>query len=107
MQKTETNRFKTASEPATRVSQREVVFILSSQEAEKVYLCGEFNDWSPHGLPMIRHDENCAWEKRLMLRPGRYEYKFIVNGVWIHNPDAPENVQNIHGSLNSVVEVLL
>ena len=84
---------------------REVAFVLSSPEAEEVYLCGDFNEWVPHGLPMIRHGEERWWEKRLMLAPGRYEYKFIVNGVWIHNPDAPENVPNAYGSLNSVMEV--
>ena len=84
---------------------REVAFVLSSREAEEVYLCGDFNQWIPRSLPMIRHGEDNWWEKRLVLKPGRYEYKFIVNGVWIHNPDAPENVPNVHGSLNSVVEV--
>ncbi|MGB7747988.1 MAG: glycogen-binding domain-containing protein [Verrucomicrobiia bacterium] len=84
---------------------REVAFVLSSPEAEEVYLCGDFNEWSPGSLPMVRHGEDHWWEKRLALAPGRYEYKFIVNGVWIHNPDAAENVPNIHGSLNSVVEV--
>ncbi len=84
---------------------QEVAFVLSSREAEEVYLCGDFNQWIPRGLPMIRHGEDHWWEKRLVLEPGRYEYKFIVNGVWIHNPDAPENVPNIYGSLNSVMEV--
>jgi 1,4-alpha-glucan branching enzyme len=86
-------------------SKREVAFVLGSHEAEEVYLCGDFNQWIPGSLPMVRHREDHWWEKRLVLEPGRYEYKFIVNGVWIHNPDAPENVLNIHGSLNSVVEV--
>jgi 1,4-alpha-glucan branching enzyme len=85
---------------------REVAFVLSSREAEQVYLCGDFNQWSPRSLPMIRRGEEHSWEKRLVLAPGRYEYKFIVNGIWIHNPDAAENVPNVHGSLNSVAEVL-
>jgi 1,4-alpha-glucan branching enzyme len=92
---------------STVTPKREVAFVLSSQEAEEVYLCGDFNQWVPRSLPMIRHGEDHCWEKRLVLEPGRYEYKFIVNGVWIHNPDAPENVPNSHGSLNSVVEVRL
>jgi len=103
---------KTDSKPPIRVrhasvrlAPREVAFILSSPEAEEVYLCGDFNEWAPNGLPMIRHADRRWWEKRLVLAPGRYEYKFIVNGVWIHNPDAPENVPNVYGSLNSVMEV--
>ena len=84
---------------------REVAFILNSPGAESVYLCGDFNEWFPGGLPMIRRMDGRLWEKRLLLPPGRYEYKFIVDGVWMHNPDAGENVRNAFGSLNSVVEV--
>ncbi|HEV2318541.1 MAG TPA: glycogen-binding domain-containing protein [Verrucomicrobiae bacterium] len=84
---------------------RPVSFILSCPGAEEVCLCGDFNEWSRHGLPMIRRGDSHLWEKRLMLLPGRYEYKFIVNGVWIHNPNAAENVFNIYGSMNSVIEV--
>ena len=84
---------------------REVVFVLNSRKAEEVYLCGDFNDWLPDGLPMIRRGDQRLWEKRLVLPPGRYEYKFIVDGVWTHNPDAGKNVPNVFGSLNSVMEV--
>ncbi len=86
-------------------ARREVAFVLSSPEAEEVYLAGDFNHWLPRSLPLVRHGREPWWETRLALAPGRYEYKFIVNGVWIHNPDAPENVPNIHGSFNSVMEV--
>jgi len=84
---------------------REVAFILNNPGAESVYLCGDFNEWFPGGLPMNQRTEGRLWEKRLLLPPGRYEHKFIVDGVWRHNPDASENIPNAFGSLNSVVEV--
>jgi len=96
---------KQVGHPADAV--REVAFILNSPGAESVYICGDFNAWSPFGLPMIQRMESRLWEKRLRLPPGRYEYKFIVDGVWTHNPDAGKNVLNVFGSLNSVVEVRL
>ncbi len=105
MQKTNGNQVVRSSRTSSQPAYREVAFILNSHEAEEVYLCGDFNQWVPRSLPMIRHGGDHCWEKRLVLAPGRYEYKFIVNGVWIHNPDAPENVPNAHGSLNSVMEV--
>lgn len=83
----------------------EVTFSLNRPAAEKVYLCGDFNQWSPASLRMIRHDGNGHWEKRLTLMPGRYQYKFVVDGEWVHDPNASENVPNHHGSLNSLVEV--
>ena len=95
---------KPAGRPAGPAA-REVAFVLNHPGAESVYLCGDFNEWFPAGLPMISRAEGHLWEKRLLLRPGRYEYKFIVDGVWMHNPDAGQNVPNAFGSMNSVVEV--
>jgi 1,4-alpha-glucan branching enzyme len=45
------------------------------------------------------------WETTLALEPGRYQYKFVVDGKWTHDPNARENVTNEHGSLNSVIEI--
>jgi 1,4-alpha-glucan branching enzyme len=83
----------------------EVEFVLESNGAERVYICGDFNQWRPTSLRMIGNPAAGLWEKRLLLPPGRYEYKFVVDGNWTHDPDARENVSNAFGSLNSVVEV--
>lgn len=83
----------------------EVTLSLERLEAQEVYLCGDFNQWSPVSLRMIRRDDNGRWEKRLTLAPGHYEYKFVVDGEWIHDPGASRNVPNGCGSLNSVLEV--
>jgi 1,4-alpha-glucan branching enzyme len=82
----------------------EVAFSLNRPGAKEVYLCGDFNQWSPTSLRMIRHDGSGHWEKRLTLAPGRYQYKFVVDSEWIHDAAASENVRNHHGSLNSIVE---
>jgi 1,4-alpha-glucan branching enzyme len=90
---------------AAILPRRDVDFVLECNGAEHVYVCGDFNDWHPACLRMIGNADAGLWEKRLTLSPGRYEYKFFVDGSWRHDPDAPENVRNIFGSLNSVVEV--
>jgi 1,4-alpha-glucan branching enzyme len=91
--------------PTTIPPCREVGFILKCQRAEHVYVCGDFNGWHPASLRMICDPDAGQWEKRLILPRGRHEYKFVVDGNWLHDPDARENVSNIYGSLNSVVEV--
>jgi 1,4-alpha-glucan branching enzyme len=91
--------------PAANSPHREVGFILEHTDAEHVYVCGDFNDWHPTCLRMIGNADDGLWEKRLILPAGRHEYKFVVDGNWLHDPDARENVSNIYGSLNSVVEV--
>jgi 1,4-alpha-glucan branching enzyme len=82
-----------------------VLFTLDRPEAEIVYLCGDFNEWAPRSLRMFRRAANGPWEKRVPLEPGQYQYKFIVDGEWIHDTAARENTPNPHGSLNSVIEV--
>lgn len=89
---------------ATRLT--EVTLGLNEPDACEVNVAGDFNDWSPHSLRMIRL-ENGRWEKRLVLAAGRHEYKFIVDGRWMHDPAAQENVTNAHGSLNSVLRAVI
>ena len=93
--------------PASGQDCREIKFVLEYRGAEHVYLCGDFNQWRPACLRMVGDPNVGLWEKRLILALGRYEYKFVVDGKWLPDPDARENISNIHGSLNSVVEVAL
>lgn len=81
-----------------------VSFALHKPDAKRVSLCGDFNGWSPTATPMKRHDDG-HWGTTVALAPGRYQYKFIVDGEWIPDPAAQKNVPNEHGSLNSVIEV--
>ena len=95
------------NESTTNGQYREVDFVLDCNGAEHVYVCGDFNDWQPTSLRMIGSPDAGLWEKRLVLPPGRHEYKFVVDGQWQHDRDARENVLNEFGTLNSVVEVRL
>ncbi len=83
----------------------EVIFVLELPEAQEVFLCGDFNGLSPASLRMIRRSQNGRWEKRLVLAPGRYEYKCVVDAEWIRDPHADQNVLNPGGSFDSVLEV--
>jgi len=85
----------------------EVTFLFDHPDAREVFLCGDFNQWAQESLRMIRCDGVGRWEKRLTLLPGRYEYRFVVDGQWMSDPHAPAGVPNPYGSLNSVVEVRL
>jgi 1,4-alpha-glucan branching enzyme len=82
----------------------EVSFVLVDLGAKQVSLSGDFNGWSPDATPM-RRDSSGHWETTVELAPGRYQYKFVVDGEWVPDPLARENVWNQHGTLNSVVEV--
>lgn len=72
--------------------------------ASHVSLCGEFNAWSPEAAPMKRLEDG-RWEAEVALPPGRYQYKFVADGQWMADPNAPETVPNSLGTENSVIEL--
>lgn len=77
-----------------------VKFIYEDPYASQVYLAGSFNNWNPTALPMNRTDGK--WEVIIKLPPGRYEYKFVVDGEWVADPDNPMRTKE-YG--NSVIEI--
>lgn len=76
-----------------------VQFNLYAPEAEKVCLAGNFNNWGVDHL-LMKKDKKGTWMASLALPPGRYEYRFRVDGVWQDDPNAPERVGNPFGSQN-------
>jgi len=91
--------------PAAAASQNvRVNFVLLDLGAKHVALCGDFNGWALGAMPMKRNPSG-HWEATVELVAGRYEYKFVVDGQWIPDPLAREQVWNYHGTLNSVIEV--
>lgn len=69
--------------------------------AKKVFLAGDFNDWSPIGLPMKKVGEE--WVCPVYLTPGKHLYKFIVDDHWIVDPSNKNWEENEFGTGNSVV----
>jgi len=77
---------------------------LLKPDAKQVWLSGDFNGWSSSATPMKRRKDG-QWETTVALTPGRYQYKFIVDGEWIPDPNAKQTMANAFGSLNSVLDV--
>jgi 1,4-alpha-glucan branching enzyme len=82
---------------------RRVRFSLNAGEGRKVYLAGTFNDWSPKRHPMTFKDG--SYSAQVLLSPGHYEYKFIIDGDWCVDPECLSWTFNQHGTLNSVIDV--
>jgi cyclomaltodextrinase / maltogenic alpha-amylase / neopullulanase len=70
-----------------------------------VNLFGSFNSWNRQELPMKDLDKDGTYEISIPLQPGRYEYKFFVDGKEIVDPDNPEKFPNGMGDFNSVLVV--
>ena len=84
----------------------DVVFSLPAEtRAERVTLCGEFNDWSLDSIGLARGADR-AWSVTVPLTPGTYRYKFLLDGeTWENGPDADRLEDNAYGTQDSVIVV--
>ncbi len=83
------------------------LFSFSDEAAGSVHLAGEFNGWSTDATPMADEDGDGVWTVEIELAPGRYEYKFVVDGGarWVADPGNPESVGDPYGGQNSLIVV--
>ena len=86
------------------LKRRKVLFSLEKVDANEVILMGDFNKWNPKMHPM-KNDGNGTWKKIVMLSPGRYEYKFLVDGQWREDPRNGQVCRNRFGTQNSVLNL--
>ena len=90
--------------PSAPVSTKEgVLFTLEAPEAHIVQLAGEFNGWTPAGYEM--EFSNGVWRKMLALAPGRYRYRYVVDGRWQRDPLNPSVEPSPFGDQNSVIDL--
>ncbi|MFC1811385.1 glycogen-binding domain-containing protein [Thermodesulfobacteriota bacterium] len=83
---------------------RRVTFTLEATEAKEVVLMGAFNKWNPKTHPM-KNDGNGIWNKTVVLAPGQYEYKFLIDGNWREDPQNSQMCSNCFGSQNSILNL--
>jgi len=76
-------------------------YLPASKTAHKVYIAGTFNDWSTTLTPMQHVSD--GWMVDVNLKPGKYGYKFIVDGEWITDPNNKLREDNGEGDYNSIV----
>lgn len=72
--------------------------------ARTVFMAGSFNEWHPAATEMIDMGAG-RWVKELVLPPGRYEYRLVVDGHWMADPLCSVTVPNACGGQNSVMNL--
>ena len=80
---------------------KRVRFELLAPDAQNVSVAGDFNNWDVRSLPMKR-DTRGKWKASIALEPGRYEYRFCVDGTWQDDPKVPERADNPFGTQNCI-----
>ncbi len=87
-----------------KIAKQKTTFSLSAPEAGSVQLVGNFTGWeqSPVALKKLK---NGLWQTVVGLAPGRYEYRFLVDGHWTDDPGCKIRQPNQFGAENCVCVV--
>lgn len=73
------------------------------EHAKKVIVAGSFNKWDESLFKMQKVEG--GWELILNINPGKYAYRFIVDGQWMEDPHNPNKIENEFGEYNSVIDI--
>ncbi|MEE8170073.1 MAG: AAA family ATPase [Phycisphaerae bacterium] len=82
-----------------------VSFALRAPGAVSVRLAGDFNGWSAVATPLRQSGGGEGFSVILPLDPGRYRYRYVIDGVWRNDPHNPHMEANPFGQMDNVVEV--
>ena len=97
---------KTGSAKTQKKASPSTEFSLHAPNANEVYLAGDFNGWQPDATEFrMRKFKDDIWKKMVQLKPGRYEYQFVVDGQWWCDPANNNRVTNPYCTENCVIEV--
>tara|TARA_R110002049_G_scaffold173520_2_gene340470 strand:+ start:8406 stop:9374 length:969 start_codon:yes stop_codon:yes gene_type:complete len=73
------------------------------KDAKKVILAGSFNKWDENLFKMNKTEG--GWELTLQMKPDIYQYRFIVDGQWMEDPDNNNKTRNEFREYNSVINI--
>ena len=92
-------------QPFADVSRMKKQFVFHAPEAILVKVVGSFNNWRPSKEAVMTRNEDGTWTKDIALPPGSYQYRFLVDDVWVEDKTNPKKVDNSFGGKNSVVDI--
>jgi 1,4-alpha-glucan branching enzyme len=87
-----------------KTAERQVVIAFRAPEAKRVCLAGDFNQWDTESM-RLRKSKDGTWKRKIRLQPGRYEYRLLADGDWVHDVQGAEAVPNAYGTLNCVIHI--
>ena len=90
---------------------RRTTFKCEAPDAKAVFVAGDFNGWSTTATRLDRLGDE-QFSASVDLPPGRYQYKFLVDGMWCCKPGcnlpAPgcgHCLPNPYGTMNRMIDV--
>ena len=73
-------------------------------EADSVSVAGDFTKWESSPVRLVK-EQTGTWKTTLALKPGKYQYRLLVDGQWLNDPQCQELQPNEFGSTNCVLSV--
>ena len=102
---TQSTSSKSAAQPAAKsASTRSIRFSYSDPNAQRVCLAGDFNNWNMNDCHLQKSGSG-EWTASLNLKPGVYDYRFVVDGEWRDDPKSQDRVFNEYGTQNARIVV--
>ncbi len=81
-----------------------IAFTFHDSGATRVNLAGSFNGWNADDTPLAG-DGQGNWIVVREMAAGQHEYKFVVDGNWLADPENPDTQSDPYGGVNSVITV--
>ena len=80
-----------------------ILFSYYAPWATEVFLAGDFNGWKKRATTLIKGRDD-VWRIIVELKPNRsYDYKYIVDGNWVNDPNNEDLNPDVAGGANSVI----
>ena len=92
-----------AKETAERERRKKLttVWIKYTGPGQDVKIAGSFNNWQPVQMGCFKG----CWSLPLELPDGQYQYKLVIDGSWVCDPENPFKTKDDKGNENSVLIV--
>lgn len=90
--------------PSSNRGRKRVTFRLDAEPGREVHVAGSYDDWASL-RPLTARNGDGAYTLTMYLAPGRYRYKFQVDGAWHIDPVCSHWETNPFGTLDSVLDV--
>ncbi|MCT1796019.1 type I pullulanase [Helcococcus kunzii] len=75
-----------------------------NENTKTVNLAGEMNEWNTSNISLTK-GENYLFTTQQRLEPGKYQYKFIIDGEWMPDPNLEYIVEGLKINSESVVKL--
>lgn len=81
-----------------------ITFTYFAPQAGSVFVAGDFTQWAASPIGLVK-EAGGTWKTTVALKPGKYEYRLLVDGQWQNDPACPEVQPNEFGSANCILSV--